>query len=116
MRYQSVWCLSAAGRAPGSRSWLMVTLASGGGSGRLRMMIGAWAVATSVAGCATTWVRPGGESSDLGHDNELGRDDVECQFEASKLTSSAGMEGAAAEQKRAELEALCMQARGWSRQ
>jgi hypothetical protein len=33
MRYQSVWCLSAAGRAPGSRSWLMVTLASGGGSG-----------------------------------------------------------------------------------
>jgi hypothetical protein len=80
------------------------------------MMIGALAVATSVAGCATTWVRPGGESSDLGHDHELGRDDVECQFEASKLTSSAGMEGAAAEQKRAELEALCMQARGWSRQ
>ena len=76
------------------------------------MMIGALAVATSVAGCATTWVRPGGESSDLGHDNELGRDDVECQFEASKPTSSAGMEGAAAEQKRAELEALCMQARG----
>jgi hypothetical protein len=35
-----------------------------------------------------------------------------CQFEASKLTSSAGMEGVAAEQKRAELETLCMQARG----
>jgi hypothetical protein len=91
----------------------MVTLASGGGSGPSadddRCFGG-------VAGCATTWVRPGGESSDLGHDNELGRDDVECQFEASKLTSSAGMEGAAVEQKRAELEALCMRARGWSRQ
>ena len=83
---------------------------------RPRMMIGALAVATSVASCATTWVRPGGESSDLGHDNELARDDVECQFEASKLTSSAGVEGVAAEQKRVELETLCMQTRGWSRQ
>jgi hypothetical protein len=83
---------------------------------RLRRIIGVLAVAACVAGCATTWVRPGGESSDLGRDNDLGRDDIECQFEASKLTSSAGMEGAAGEQKRAELEALCMQARGWSRQ
>jgi len=84
--------------------------------GRLRIMIGVLAVAVCVAGCATTWVRPDGESSDQGRDNDLRRDNVECQFEASKLTSSAGMEGVAAEQKRAELEALCMQARGWSRQ
>jgi hypothetical protein len=82
---------------------------------RLRTIIGVLAVAACVAGCATTWVRPGGESSDLGRDNDLGRDDVECQFEASKLTSSAGMEGVAAEQKRAELETLCMQAKGWTR-
>jgi hypothetical protein len=79
-------------------------------------MIGVLAVAVCVAGCATTWVRPDGESSDQGRDNDLRRDNVECQFEASKLTSSAGMEGVAAEQKQAELEALCMQARGWSRQ
>jgi 5-methylcytosine-specific restriction endonuclease McrA len=85
--------------------------------GRLRIMIGILAVAACLAGCATTYVRPGDESSDdLGRDNDLRRDNVECQFEASKLTSSAGMEGVAAEQKRAELEALCMQARGWSRQ
>jgi 5-methylcytosine-specific restriction endonuclease McrA len=80
-------------------------------------MIGVLAVVACVPGCVTTWVRPGSESSDdLGRDNDLRRDSVECQFEASKLTSSAGMEGVAAEQKRAELEALCMQARGWSRQ
>jgi hypothetical protein len=83
---------------------------------RLRTIIGALGVAACVAGCATTWVRPGGESSDLGRDDDPRRDTVECQFEASKLTSSAGMEGVAAEQKRAELEALCMQARGWSQQ
>jgi hypothetical protein len=40
---------------------------------------------------------------------------VECQFEASKLTISAGLDGMAAERKRAELEALCMEAKGWSR-
>lgn len=77
---------------------------------RLRMMIGVSAAAACVAGCATAWVRPGAESVDLNREN------IECQFEASKLTTSAGMEGVAAERKRAELESLCMQAKGWSRQ
>ena len=76
---------------------------------RPRMMIGALAVAACVSGCATAWVRPDAESVDLNREN------VECQFEASKLTASAGLEGVAAEQKRAELEALCMEAKGWSR-
>jgi hypothetical protein len=73
------------------------------------MMIGALAVAASVAGCATAWVRPDAESVDPNREN------VECQFEASKLTASAGLEGVAAEQRRAELEVLCMEAKGWSR-
>ena len=76
---------------------------------RPRMMIGALAVAACVAGCATAWVRPDAESVDLNREN------VECQFEASKLTISAGLDGMAAERKRAELEALCMEAKGWSR-
>jgi hypothetical protein len=67
---------------------------------RPRMMIGALAVAACVAGCATAWVRPDAESVDLNREN------VECQFEASKLTASARLEGVAAERKRAELEAL----------
>jgi hypothetical protein len=67
------------------------------------------AVAACVAGCTTVWVRPDAESVDLNREN------VECQFEASNFTASAGLEGAAAEQKRAELEALCMEAKGWSR-
>ena len=77
---------------------------------RLRMLIGVWAAAAGVASCATAWVRPGAESVDLNREN------IKCQFEASKLTTSARMEGAAAEGKRAELESLCMQAKGWSRQ
>jgi hypothetical protein len=55
-------------------------------------------------GCA-----PDAESVDLNREN------VECRFEASKLTASAGLEGVAAERKRVELEALCMEAKGWSR-
>jgi hypothetical protein len=69
------------------------------------MMISALAVAACVAGCATAWVRPDAESVDLSREN------VECQFEASKLTASAGLEGVAAEQRRAELENLCMEAK-----
>jgi hypothetical protein len=76
---------------------------------RLRM-IGVSVAAACVASCGTAWVRPGAESV------ELNRENIECQFEASKLTTSAGMEGVAAEGKRAELESLCMQAKGWSRQ
>jgi hypothetical protein len=76
---------------------------------RPRMMIGVLAVAACVAGCATAWVRPDAEGADLNREN------VECQFEASKLTISAGLDGMAAERKRAELEALCMEAKGWSR-
>jgi hypothetical protein len=72
-------------------------------------IIGVLAVTACVAGCATTWSRPGAESPDLNREN------TECQFEASKLVASAGMEGALAEQKRVELESLCMQAKGWSR-
>jgi hypothetical protein len=73
------------------------------------MMIGVLAVAACVAGCATARVRPDAEGADLKREN------VECQFEASKLTASAGLEGVDAERKRAELEALCMEAKGWSR-
>jgi len=73
------------------------------------MMIGVLAVAACVSGCATAWVRPDAEGPDLNREN------VECQFEASKLTTSAGLDGMAAERKRAELEALCMEAKGWSR-
>jgi hypothetical protein len=76
---------------------------------RLRI-IGVLAVAACVAGCAMTWSRPGAESPDLDREN------IECQFEASKLAVSAGMEGTAAELRRSELEKLCMQAKGWSRQ
>jgi hypothetical protein len=75
---------------------------------RLRI-IGALATAACVAGCARDWVRPGAESADLD------REKFECQFEASKTIASR-MEGATAEVKRAELETLCMQAKGWSRQ
>jgi hypothetical protein len=53
--------------------------------------------------------RPDAESVDLNREN------VECQFEASKLTAAAGLDGVAAEQRRAELEVLCMEAKGWSR-
>jgi hypothetical protein len=81
----------------------------GPGVDRLRMMIGVLTVTTWVAGCATAWVRPGAESVDLN------RESIECQFEASKLTTSAGIEGVAADEKRAELETLCMRAKGWSR-
>jgi hypothetical protein len=52
-----------------------------------RPRIGVFIVAACVAGCATAWVRPDAESVDLNHEN------VECQFEASKLTASAGLEG-----------------------
>jgi hypothetical protein len=76
---------------------------------RPRVIISALAVAARVAGCATAWVRPDAESVDLNREN------VECQFEASKLTASAGLEGVDAERKRAELEVLCMEAKGWSR-
>jgi hypothetical protein len=76
---------------------------------RPRMMIGALAVAACVAGCTTAWVRPDAQSVDLNREN------VECQFEASKFTASAGLEGVGAEQKRAELEALCMEAKGGAR-
>jgi hypothetical protein len=75
----------------------------------LRMMIGVLTVAACVSGCATAWVRPDAQSVDLNREN------VECQFEASKLTTLAGLEGVAAERKRAEFEALCMEAKGWSR-
>jgi hypothetical protein len=81
----------------------------GPGMDRPRVIISALAVAVCVAGCATAWVRPDAESV------ELNREHVECQFEASKLTASAGLEGADAERKRAELEVLCMEAKGWSR-
>jgi hypothetical protein len=54
----------------------------------------------------TAWVLPDAESPDLNREN------VECQFEASKLTASAGLEGVDAERKRAELEALRMEAKG----
>jgi hypothetical protein len=57
---------------------------------------------------ALAWVRPDAESVDLNREN------VECQFEASKLTVAAGLEGVDAEQRRAELEVLCMEAKGWS--
>jgi hypothetical protein len=73
------------------------------------MVVSAWAVAACVGGCSTAWVRPDAESVDLNREN------VECQFEASKLTTSAGLQGVAAEQRRAELEVLCMDAKGWSR-
>jgi hypothetical protein len=76
---------------------------------RPRMIISALAVAACVAGCATAWVRPDAENGDLNREN------AECQFEASKLTASAGLEGVDAEQNRAELEVLCMEAKGWSR-
>jgi hypothetical protein len=51
-------------------------------------------------------VRPDAEGEDLNRKN------VECQFDASKLTTSAGLDGMATERKRAELEALCMEANG----
>jgi hypothetical protein len=76
---------------------------------RLRI-IGVLAMAACAAGCATTWSRPGAEGQDRDREN------IECQFEASKLVGSAGLEGVAAQQKRVELEELCMQAKGWSRQ
>ena len=69
-------------------------------------MISALAVAACVAGCTTAWVRPDAETVDLKREN------VECQFEASKLTASARLEGVDAERKRAELKALCMEAKG----
>jgi len=72
-------------------------------------IIGVLAVAGCVAGCTRSWVRPGADSADLD------REKFECQFEASKTIVASGMEGAAADQKRAELESLCMQAKGWSR-
>jgi hypothetical protein len=76
---------------------------------RLRV-IGILAAAVCVAGCAQSWIRTGADSADLD------REKFECQFEASKTVASARMEGATAEIKRAELETLCMQAKGWSRQ
>jgi hypothetical protein len=76
---------------------------------RLRI-IGALAAAAYVAGCTRGWVRPGSDSADLD------REKFECQFEASKTVASTRMEGATAEVKRAELETLCMEAKGWSRQ
>jgi hypothetical protein len=76
---------------------------------RLRI-IGVLAAAACVAGCARSWVRSGADSADLD------RAKFECQFEASKTVTAARMEGATAEVKRAELETLCMQAKGWSRQ
>lgn len=76
---------------------------------RLRIIV-ILAIAGCATGCATTWSRLGAESPDLNREN------IECQFEASNLVASAGMEGPAAEVKRVELETLCMQSKGWSRQ
>jgi hypothetical protein len=85
-----------------------VVLSEGAAVKRLRT-IGALALAACAAGCATTWSRPGAEGQDRDREN------IECQFEASKLVGSAGLEGIAAEHKRVELESLCMQSKGWAR-
>jgi hypothetical protein len=72
-------------------------------------IVGIVVVAACVGSCARAWVRPGADTADLD------REKFECQFEASKTVASAGMEAAAAEAKRGELESLCMEAKGWSR-
>jgi hypothetical protein len=86
---------------------LVVSRARGPTMYRLRI-IGVVAVAACVGGCARTWVRTGAEAADLD------REKFECQFEATKIVTSAGTEGAVAEARRGELESLCMEAKGWS--
>jgi hypothetical protein len=58
---------------------------------------------------ADRWVRSNANTADLE------RERFECQYEAIKIAASAEM-GAADEGKRSEFEAICMQAKGWSRQ